>query len=77
MSTIEERVRKTVAEQLGVDPGVVTNEASFSGDLGADSLGVVELVLAIEDEFGIRLPEVRAREITTVQEAVDCLTALG
>lgn len=71
MSTVEERVKKIVAEQLGVKEGEVTNDASFVDDLGADSLDTVELVMALEDEFETEIPDEEAEKITTVQLAID------
>ncbi|MBQ0724858.1 MAG: acyl carrier protein [Cycloclasticus sp.] len=71
MSNIEERVKKIVAEQLGVKEEEVTNEASFIDDLGADSLDTVELVMALEEEFDCEIPDEQAEGITTVQQAID------
>lgn len=66
-----ERVKKVVVEQLSVDTNEVTAQASFQGDLGADSLDTVELVMAFEEEFGIEIPDESAEKIVTVQDAVD------
>ncbi|MGA0937580.1 MAG: acyl carrier protein [Sedimenticolaceae bacterium] len=75
MSTIEERVKKIVVEQLGVAEDEVTNEASFVDDLGADSLDTVELVMALEEEFETEIPDDKAETITTVQQAIDYVNA--
>ena len=75
MSTIEERVKKIVAEQLDVKEEKITNSASFVEDLGADSLDTVELVMALEEEFETEIPDEQAEKITTVQEAIDYVTA--
>jgi acyl carrier protein len=75
MSTVEERVRKIVVEQLGVSEDQVTSEASFVDDLGADSLDTVELVMALEEEFDTEIPDEEAEKITTVQQAVDYINA--
>ncbi len=75
MSTIEERVKKIVAEQLGVKLEEVTNSSSFIEDLGADSLDTVELVMALEEEFETEMPDEKAEKITTVQEAIDYVNA--
>ena len=71
MSTIEERVKKIIGEQLGVKQEEVTNTASFVEDLGADSLDTVELVMALEEEFDTEIPDEEAEKITTVQAAID------
>jgi acyl carrier protein len=71
MSDIEQRVKKIVSEQLGIDEAKVINEASFVDDLGADSLDSVELIMAFEDEFGLDIPDGEAEKITTVQQAID------
>ncbi|HPQ94895.1 MAG: acyl carrier protein [Thiothrix sp.] len=71
MSDIESRVKAIVVEQLGVEESEVTNEASFIDDLGADSLDTVELVMALEEEFGTEIPDEEAEKITTVQLAID------
>ncbi|MBI2379894.1 MAG: acyl carrier protein [Gammaproteobacteria bacterium] len=75
MSTIEERVKKIVVEQLGVKEEDVTAEASFVDDLGADSLDTVELVMALEEEFDTEIPDDEAEKISTVQAAVDYIKA--
>jgi acyl carrier protein len=75
MSTIEERVKKIVVEQLGVKEEDVSNEASFIDDLGADSLDTVELVMALEEEFGCDIPDEEAEKIQTVQQAIDYIKA--
>ncbi len=71
ISNIEARVRKIIIEQLGVKEEQVTNEASFVEDLGADSLDTVELVMALEEEFELEIPDEDAEKITTVQQAID------
>ena len=71
MSNIEDRVRKIVAEQLGVKEEEAKAEASFVDDLGADSLDTVELVMALEEEFETEIPDEEAEKITTVQLAID------
>ena len=75
MSSIEERVKKIVAEQLGVKEEEVKNEASFVEDLGADSLDTVELVMALEEEFETEIPDEEAEKITTVQLAIDYINS--
>ena len=71
MANVEERVKKIIVEQLGVKDDEVTNEASFVDDLGADSLDTVELVMALEEEFGVEIQDDEAEKITTVQQAID------
>ena len=74
---IEERVKKVVEEQLSVSQDQITREASFIDDLGADSLDTVELVMALEEEFGIEIPDEEAEKITKVGEAVDYIAEHG
>ena len=71
MSSIEERVKKIVAEQLGVKEEEIQSTASFVEDLGADSLDTVELVMALEEEFETEIPDEDAESITTIQNAID------
>ncbi len=75
MSTIEQRVKKIVIEQLGVKEEEVTNDASFVDDLGADSLDTVELVMALEEEFETEIPDEDAEKITTIKQAVEYINA--
>jgi acyl carrier protein len=75
MSSIEERVKKIVCEQLGVKEEEVVLTASFVDDLGADSLDTVELVMALEEEFETEIPDEEAEKITTVQAAVDYINS--
>ncbi|KAB8320868.1 acyl carrier protein [Tolypothrix campylonemoides VB511288] len=70
-SEIFDKVKKIVADQLSVDAETVTPQSNFANDLGADSLDTVELVMALEEEFDIEIPDEAAEKITTVQEAVD------
>ena len=71
MSDTPDRVKKIVVEHLGVDADKVTEEASFIDDLGADSLDIVELVMAFEEEFGVEIPDDAAEKIGTVKDAID------
>ena len=71
MGTVDERVKMIIGEQLGVEEDEVTPEASFVEDLGADSLDTVELVMALEEEFGIEIPDEDAEKILTVGTALD------
>ena len=75
MSTVETQVKAIVAEQLGVKLEQVTNNASFVDDLGADSLDTIELVMALEEEFETEIPDEDAEKITSVQQAIDYVTA--
>lgn len=70
MSDISARVKKIVVEQLGVDADKVTDTANFVDDLGADSLDTVELVMALEEEFGIEIPDEDAEKIVSVEQAI-------
>ncbi|MGC2424575.1 MAG: acyl carrier protein [Nitrospirota bacterium] len=74
MMSVDAKVKKIIAEQLGVEEGEVTSQASFIDDLGADSLDTVELIMAFEEEFGIEIPEEEAEKIATVQNAIDYIT---
>jgi acyl carrier protein len=71
MANVAERIKQIVAEQLGVEEGQVTTEASFMDDLGADSLDTVELVMALEEEFDVEISDEDAEKIQTVQNAID------
>ena len=71
MSSVEDRVKKIIVEQLGVKQEEVTNDASFVDDLGADSLDTVELVMALEEEFQLEIADEEAEKISTVQQAID------
>ncbi|MGN6155845.1 MAG: acyl carrier protein [Sphingomicrobium sp.] len=71
MSETADRVKKIVVEHLGVEPEKVTPEASFIDDLGADSLDIVELVMAFEEEFNVEIPDDAAEKISTVKDATD------
>jgi acyl carrier protein len=70
MSSVAEKVKSIIVEQLGVEADEVTPDASFTDDLGADSLDIVELVMAFEEEFGIEIPDEDAEKIGRVKEAV-------
>ena len=72
---LEEKVKKIIVDQLGVDAAEGTSEASFIEDLGADSLDTVELVMALEEEFGIEIPDEEAEKIMTVKHAVEYIKA--
>ena len=75
MSQIADRVKAIIVDKLGVDEAQVTETASFTSDLGADSLDTVELVMALEDNFGIEIPDEQQEKIQTVQDAIDFIKA--
>jgi acyl carrier protein len=75
MSTVEERVKKIVCEQLGVKESEVQNSSSFVEDLGADSLDTVELVMALEEEFETEIPDEEAEKLASVQNAIDYIVS--
>ena len=75
MSDVAERVKKIVIEHLGVDADKVVEGANFIEDLGADSLDIVELVMAFEEEFGVEIPDDAAEKIATVKDAIDYIDA--
>ena len=75
LENIEQRVKKIIAEQLGVNEAEIKIESSFVDDLGADSLDTVELVMALEEEFETEIPDEDAEKITTVQQAIDYVTS--
>ncbi|MZH46516.1 MAG: acyl carrier protein [Nitrospinae bacterium] len=73
--SVEEKVKEIIVDQLGVDEKQVTAEASFIDDLGADSLDTVELVMALEEEFDIEIPDEEAEKIATVQDVTSYITS--
>jgi len=75
MAEIEAKVKKIISEQLGVPEADVKPESSFVNDLGADSLDTVELVMALEEAFGVEIPDEDAEKIATVQNAIDYIKA--
>lgn len=75
MSEISEKVKQIIIDKLGVDGSEVTNEASFTNDLGADSLDTVELIMEFEKEFDVSIPDEQAENIQTVGQAVEYLEA--
>jgi acyl carrier protein len=75
MAAVEEKLKQIIVEQLGVDEAEVTSSASFVDDLGADSLDIVELVMAFEEAFDIEIPDEDAEKIKTVKDAVDYIRA--
>jgi acyl carrier protein len=77
VTAIQPKVKEVIVEQLGVDPERVKLESSFIDDLGADSLDIVELVMAMEEEFGIEIPDEDAEKLKTVQDVANYLQAKG
>ena len=77
MASVSERVKAIIVEQLGVDEAEVRPEASFTDDLGADSLDIVELVMAFEEEFDVEIPDDDAEKISTVQSAIDYIEGVA
>ena len=75
MESVENRVKKIVAEQLGVNESEIKNESTFVDDLGADSLDTVELVMALEEEFETEIPDEEAQKIASVQHAIDYINS--
>jgi acyl carrier protein len=75
MANVEEKVKKIIEEKLSVNADQITNEARFAEDLKADSLDTVELVMALEDEFGLDIPDEEADKIKTVQDAINYIAA--
>ena len=76
MDNIELRVKEVIADKLGIDKLSISNDARFTADLGADSLDTIELILRIEEEFGVSIPDQDAENIETVQQAIDYISAL-
>ena len=77
MENLEQRVKKVVAEQLNINEADIKNESAVIDDLGADSLDTVELVMALEDEFGVEIPDDQQEKLRTVQNAIDFIVANG
>ena len=77
MSDVSEKVKAIIVDKLGVDESEVTNEASFTNDLGADSLDTVELIMEFEKEFDVQIPDDKAEEIATVGDAVTFIESLS
>ena len=75
MENPENKVKEIIIDKLGLEESEVTTEASFANDLGADSLDTVELIMQLEEEFGIEIPDENAEQMTTVQQAVDYIEA--
>ena len=73
MASVEQKVKDIIVEKLGVDPDLITNEASFTNDLGADSLDTVELIMEFEKEFDVTIPDEDAEKIATVGSAITYL----
>ena len=76
MSDIEAKIRRIVSEQMGVEESTLKNEMAFVADLGADSLDTVEIIMALEEEFGIEIDDAEAEKIETIQSAIDSIASL-
>ncbi len=76
MEEIFEKVKEIIVEQLGIDEDIVTMDATFTGDLEADSLDIVELMMALEEEFNLEIPDEEAENISTVKDAVAYIAEL-
>jgi acyl carrier protein len=76
MAEVADRVKKIIQEKLGVDIKEITNEASFTNDLGADSLDIVELIMEFEKEFSVTIPDEAGEKISTVGEAINYLQSI-
>ncbi|MCY4620872.1 MAG: acyl carrier protein [bacterium] len=74
-SQVQAKMRDLLVDELGLDADKITDEATFEEDLEVDSLGVVELLMALEDEFGVKIPDEEAENITAVGEAIDMVVA--
>ena len=75
MTVMEDKIKKIIAEKLSVDPGAVTGDAALVDDLGADSLDLVELIMSMEEEFDVEIPDEKAEAMRTVQDAVEYIKA--
>ncbi len=76
MSSIEDRIKKIISDQLNVKLEDISNDKHFINDLGADSLDVIELIMALEEEFDIEISDEKAEKISTVQSVIDCINSL-
>ncbi len=74
---VEQRVKAVIAEQLGLSEDEIKPTSSFLEDLGADSIDITELVMAMEEEFEVEIPDEKMENVKTVQDAIDCISAIG